>query len=161
MPPPVTEQRINPSSKTDDFLDLNANRVYQGIGYFGQDATVDLQAETGTVVDFRLDIQGPPPTSYIQNVSQTQADSIAVATLKALGLTGIKHTETTLAVLQPDPSLQSNPSSPPATPWDANNYVAWVSKFLYNDSLGEEHLRFVEVDVNTGSVLGVGMATWE
>lgn len=124
---------------------LRWRRTYQGIPYRNQYALVDLQAETGEIIDAGVGLDLLPPPSLEENISRTQAMSIGQAQLAAAGITGGALAWEHKMIIQPDTFWQNGNQRP----FSNATRTAWVCGF---DSGGTTY--GVWVDTQTGDVIG-------
>jgi len=153
-----------PATYAGDLWTVRWNRAAAGIPYRSDQATLLLQAETGSVEAWKLAFPTPAPASTTSNVSQSQAQQIAQAEMTAagsyLGLTNQVFQIAHQAVVQPNTLWPVNGSSTPGTmaliPGSPSR-VVWDCYFSNAPASGSPSgstYSEVWVDAVTGQIIG-------
>lgn len=122
-------------------------RAAEGVPYRGQHASLSLDAQTGEVEGLVLMFGSAPLASAVRALRQEDAINVAAAEVIRQGIEqGATHKETHLEIVTPD-SRWPHSSDKPGKPNGVR--LAWVTTFIVDD-----HWRQVDVDTETGEVLG-------
>ncbi len=155
---------LYPATYAGDLWTVRWNRFAAGAPYRRDQATLLLQAETGAVEAWKLAFQTPTVTAVTPTVSQSQAQSIAQATMNAqgsfLGLSGQTFRASQQVIVQPNtlwpPSGSTTPGSTTPIPGSASRIV-WDCFFSNAPASGSPSGSMsseVWVDAATGQVIG-------
>ena len=148
----TTEIQVDsPATEGGHEWQVDANRTFQGIDYFDQSVTMISQAETGLVQLFVVRFPAPSPTSNVQAVTSSQANTLAAAALNNANIAGAILIDTTLSVVQPNTSYTNGGTG---SPIPGSTKVAWSCCYSNTGDSSADQFWFVWIDASNGSLLG-------
>lgn len=155
---------LYPATYAGDLWTVRWNRAAAGIPYRSDQATLLLQAETGSVEAWKLSFPTPAVASTASTVTQSQAQQIAQAEMSSSGsyleLTNQVFQIAQQAVVQPNTLWPSGGSTTPGTPMPvpgSSSRVMWDCYFSNapaSGSLSGSTYSEVWVDAATGQIIG-------
>ncbi|BDI31714.1 hypothetical protein CCAX7_37650 [Capsulimonas corticalis] len=139
-------QLTQPASAAGNIWVVSWPRKNQNVPYHYEQATVQLQAETGAIRSLSLNFPSPPPAALTPSVTQSQAVSTANAQLASSGITGLTLQSTQMQWVQSNAFWQTGSS----TPQLGAARMVWNCYYSSSAGIADE----VWVDSQTGSVIG-------